>query len=448
MKNTEIVRITAYSHEGKGIARLDKLVLFIEGALKGELVEVEITEKKKNYALAKIVEIIEESPERVAADTEQTGGCNLAHASYKHQLEIKEEIIDNALRKLPGIDQVLREDILPADLAEKYRNKGRFRMNFAMDGSLSFGFYEEGSHVFRNSKESILYSDQVNQLLKDLAEIIGQEEKRQAGLFGNLENLMIRESGKSGQMMLVFYGKELAGSHLKERLKEIVISNFPQVSALYLNEYNLLEGAKGKQSDSGFLEDSIGHLNFRIWPETFFQVHKSQTLKLYEKVADYLEIESGAAQANLIIDAYGGIGTIGSFIAQGARKVISIDQYEGAKKEGQLAARLNGIDNIEFIVGKVEEILPELAEKKHMESAPDVIILDPPRAGCKREVLEAASKMKVPTILYVSCNPGSLGRDLKILTEEGYKIEKVVGVDMFPQTRHVECVTLMSRIDK
>ena len=447
MKKTHIVEITAYSHEGKGIARLDKLVLFIEGALKGELVEVEINQKKKRYAFAEIIRIIERSPYRVERDPERTGGSNLAHASYDHQLEIKEEIITSALRLLPGIEEADRENIIKSYLAEGYRNKGGFRINFSQYGQARFGFYEEGSHNFRYSQESILYSKQVNDLLKKLADILSRKEKENPGLFSSLENLMIRESGKNDHLMLVFStGGKKSGQKekkallsLEKKLREIVMKNFPQVSSLYLNNKDLLQGIEGYIP---YLEDSIGHLTFRIWPETFFQVHKRQTLRLYEKVAEYLEIESGQAKVDLFIDAYGGIGTIGSFVAQGAKKVLSIDQYEGAKKEGTLAAKLNGIDNIEFLVGKVEDLLPKMAKEKA-----DALILDPPRAGAKPEVLQAIGKMQIPRIVYVSCNPASLGRDLKILIEEyGYKLEKIVGVDMFPQTSHVECVTLMSRV--
>ena len=237
-------------------------------------------------------------------------------------------------------------------------------------------------------------------------------------------------------MIITSDNKKIPGKIVSKLIEEI-----PQIVSVYQN-INLARGheilgrknmlLKGRE----WISDKIGKFEFRLYPGTFFQVNSFQTDKLYRKALEYLDPDKN----ELIVDAYGGIGTIGSYIAEKAEKVISIDEYRDAEKEGKIAAEANGLKNMEFRTGRVEDVLPELKEKI------DGIILDPPRGGCKREVLETIIEKKVPKIVYVSCNPSTLGRDLRILAEEGdYVAEKVRPVDMFPQTSHVEVLTLLTR---
>jgi 23S rRNA (uracil1939-C5)-methyltransferase len=441
-----VVEITGYTHEGQGVARIGDLVVFTEKGLKNEKLEIEITEVKKNFARGKIIDIIEKSPFRVEPDYEKMGGCNLAHVSYEHQLEIKEEIITNALRMVPGIEEAQREKIISSDKPERYRNKGHFQIQRNKDGKISFGFFEEGSHNFVVSKESVLYSEKINKILGKIGTILSNEGKditiyhRRTGQ-GNLKNIMIRENRKTDEIMLVFVTAE--SKKLSKKFIGKISDEIPEATSIYQNlnpgrNHEVLGKKNIHLKGKEYITDNISKFKFQIYPATFFQINKTQTEKLYKKAMEYLNPE----KEETIVDAFGGIGTIGSFIAETAGKVISIDDYEGSEKEGKASAEINKINNIEFLTGKVEEVLPKL------EVNPDAIVLDPPRGGSKKEVLDAIIEKKITRIVYISCNPGTLGRDLKILAEEGnYKVEKIIGIDMFSGTSHVECVVGIQRVE-
>lgn len=439
-----VVTISGYTHEGQGVARIKDLVVFVDKGIKEEELEIEITEIKKNFARGKILNIIKASPFRLEVSTDKAGGCNLAHVSYGHQLEVKEEIITNALKMVPGIENVPREKIISSDKQQGYRNKGHFQIQRDKDGKVKFGFFEEGSHNFTVSKGSLLYSGKLNKVLEKLTVILSNEGKdisiyhRRTGQ-GSLKNIMLRESKKTGEIMMVFVTSDV--KKISKKIISKITQEIPEVTSIYQNlnpgrNHEVLGNRnihlKGKET----ITDSIGELNFELYPGTFFQVNNKQTEKLYKKVLEYLDPDKD----DVVIDAFAGIGTIGSYISKNVKKVVAIDEYEGIKKEGKVSAQLNEISNLDFVKGKVEDILPRLNYN------PNAIILDPPRGGVKKEVLDEIIAKNIPKIVYVSCNPGTLGRDLKILVEEGnYKIEKLTGVDMFSMTSHVECIALIQR---
>ena len=442
-KEVETVEITGYTHEGQGVARISDMVVFVKGALVGEKVIIEIMERKKSYARAIIREILVPSPHRVPVNPAETGGCNLAHASYAHQLEIKNQIVANALRAIPGVTSETLAPIIPSEQPIRYRNKGHFQVQRRGLDKIHFGFYEEGTHNFSPGESSILYSEKVNQALQKLAALLKEEKITvydRRSQKGTLRYIMIRESFSTGEMMLVMVTAETR--KLNKSLISKIHRTIPEFTSIYQN-INLTRGheilgkstmhLRGEES----ITDKIGKYTYNLFPGTFFQVNTVQTEKLYAKVLEFLEPKP----EDLVVDAYGGIGTIGMYIAGSVRQVISVDSYKDAEKEGKISAEKNGITNLEFRTGKVEEILPE------MEEEIQALIIDPPRAGCKKEVLESIVEKRIPRIIYVSCNPSTLARDLAILTEGGaYQVEQIQPYDQFSQTSHVETVTLITRV--
>jgi len=440
------IEIHGLSHQGEGVGRVDNFAVFIKGAIPGEKVLARITEVKKNFAQGELLKVISPSAARIdppCSWADRCGGCQLQHISYEKQLELKRNIVHDALEKIAG----LNIEVLPTlgmECPWRYRNKGNFQVE-KVDDKILLGFYEPGSYNFVPGKHSLLFSETVNKVVNYLEELLSKENisvyDRKTGR-GYLRNVLIRESKAQGELMIVFVTNDsawkLAG------VADNLIKAFPQVVSVYQNinrqkkaplfgpQFKHIQGKK-------VIEDKIGPFIFNISPDSFFQVNNLQTEVLYEKVAEYASLTG----EETVIDAYCGIGSIAIFIAGQVKKVYGIEINETAIKDARENARLNKISNSEFMVGKAEEWLPRWVEEGNRA---DVVIVDPPRKGCAPETLEAIAKAKPKRVVYVSCNPATLARDLKFLAARGFVVGEVQPVDMFPQTSHVECVTLMSRV--
>lgn len=440
MKTGDIIQltITGISHQGYGIGRHDNIVVFVPGAMLKETVMTKVLEYKKKMAMAKLLEILVPSAYRIQPRCEQNGvcgGCELQHCDNRYQLQVKQQIVQDALTRL-GRMEVFVEPVIGMENPWRYRNKAIFHVNYQRN-AVRLGFYEQGSHQFVPAASCLLFSEKVNQLVHKLEVLI-----QNSGCAYYIDKVMIRESQYSGEIMVVFVTQE-ATWRLSELVKQLMRE--PNVVSVYHNintnlkvmlgrNFRLLEGKET-------IEDTIGSFHYQISPQSFFQVNNEQAKVLYETALTFAQL-TGKEQ---VVDVYCGIGTISLYLAQKALHVTGIELVHQAVLDARNNASRNGVENCTFVAAKAEEWLPKWIQKGNKI---DVAIVDPPRKGCETKALDALIQSEVERIVYVSCNPSTLARDVKYLCEYGYEIKKVQPVDLFCQSWHVETVCLMSKKEK
>lgn len=434
--------INGYSHQGEGIGRVNNFTVFVPGAILGERVRVKISEVKKNFARGELKEVISYSPHRIKPLCPVyylCGGCHLQHIAYEKQLEVKKGIVENALGRI-GNQNIKVSTTIGMKDPWRYRNKGYFQMN-QEKGKVRLGFYKAGSYDFVPASGCVLFSLQINRLVSYLEDQLSLQKVtvyNSKTREGNLRNILIRESRSTGEIMIIFITKEYNLGFGQNILNDLV-KTFPQVISIYQNINKspkaVLQGKnfrilKGKPD----LEDAIGPFKFKISPQSFFQVNALQAEILNEKALEYANLSG----EETVIDSYCGTATISIYVAKQAKKVYGIEVEKSAVRDAKINCELNGISNLKLFSGKAEEWLyrwRRSGEEVHL------IIVDPPRRGCSSKVLKEIIKIKPKKIIYVSCNPATLARDLKYLTkDDDYKLKKVLPIDMFPQTSHVECI--------
>ena len=445
-KNLHRVKISGYAHDGAGVGRIGGRVIFVPEALRGEEVLVEIKGRKKGVLRGRVKEILCSSAERLeptCAVYAQCGGCQLQHVTYDAQLRIKQEIVRDTLQRLGGFKDITVQPVLGMETPWRYRNKGYFQVGRQKD-KVSLGFFEEGSHCLVAEPCRHLFSPKVTSLLEFLEELLTafQVKVAEKGLPG-LQQILIRESRAKGEILLVFIysGKY---SDKKEAIAREISRKYPEVVGVCQSEKTRAAGAMlGGKSEiiwgRDWLEEKIGPFSFIISPASFFQVNSLQTNVLYEKVLEYAAL-SGKEE---VIDAYCGIGTISLFLAQQAGKLTGIEIVPEAVVDARKNAERNGINNVEFVQGKAEKIMPQMVARG---ARPQVVVVDPPRKGCGRELLDSIIAVSPQRVVYVSCNPATLARDLRHLVNGGYTVAEVQPVDMFPQTGHVEAIILLQNL--
>ena len=429
------LEITGISHQGYGIGRIENLVVFVPGAMLGETVIAEVVEYKKKMVTAQLIEVLEPSLQRIApscGQSERCGGCELQHCDYAYQLQAKRQIVQDAITRLGRVELEV-EPVLGMEYPWQYRNKGIFHADYSA-GSVQLGFYEQGSHSFVPAGNCMLFSNAVNGLVTKLEQLI-----QNSGKANYIHKVMIRESRLNGALMVVFVTEDTAW-----RLPDLTkaVAEYPNVVSVYHNhnsnpklmlgrKFNLLYGQET-------IEDTIGQFHFQISPQSFFQVNNEQAEVLYAKALEFADL-TGNEQ---VADVYCGIGTISLYLAQKAQSVIGIESVAQAIQDAKENAKANGVENCTFVAAKAEEWLPKWVKKGNKL---DVAIIDPPRKGCEPPALDALITSEAETIVYVSCNPSTLARDVKYLCENGYTLEKVQPVDLFPQTFHCECVAKLTK---
>lgn len=442
------VEIIDLGDAGEGIGRVDGLTFFIEGGLPGDLVEAVVTQVKKNYAVAKLIKVKRPSEGRVEAACpvfKQCGGCQIMSLDYeKAQLPFKQKVVQDALARIGGFKDVVVEPIIGMQSPNRYRNKGQYPV--AMQGPLAqIGFYKKGSHQVVDVKDCLLQAENhgtINQIIRDFVIEFKIPVYDEATTKGILRHVMIRNA-KDGSTMVVLV-VNANGLHHENELKKRLVEAVPGIQSIVINtnksKGNRVLGFENRViHGSETIVDHIEELVFEISTLSFFQVNPKQTEVLYGKALEF----AGLKGTETVVDIYCGIGTISLFLAKEAKKVIGVELVEPAIIDARANATRNGFDNCEFHVGKAEEVLPKLHEEGQKA---DVIVVDPPRKGCEPEVLESMLKMAPERIVYVSCKPSTMSRDLKILcVEGGYEIVKVQPVDMFPHTTHVECVVKLEK---
>ncbi len=458
-KNDElIVTIEDQGINGEGIGKENGYTLFVKDTVIGDKCKVKIMKAKKNYAFAKLLEIIEPSEHRVEEKcpvAKQCGGCQLQSMDYETQLKFKEEKVFNNLKRIGGLDtcQIPMKEIIGMDEPYYYRNKTQFPVGRNKDGEIAYGFYAGRTHSIIETPGCVLgmridgrdvckeIMDTVISFMKE-NDIDPYDEQTQTGF---VRHVLIRISESTKQIMVcvVTNSNELPeADKLVEKLK--AIPNMTSISINTNKEFgNVIMGSKTVHLfGPGYIEDAIGENIFRISPESFFQVNSKQVEKLYEKAIEY----AGLTGEETVWDLYCGTGTITLSMAKNAKKIYGVEIVRNAVEDAKNNAIMNHIDNAEFLLGAAEEVVPNYFDESEGEEChPDVIVVDPPRKGCDQNLLQTMASMKPDRIVYVSCDSATLARDVAWLKENGYKLNEVTPVDMFPQTVHVESVALMSK---
>ncbi|RNA66775.1 23S rRNA (uracil(1939)-C(5))-methyltransferase RlmD [Alteribacter keqinensis] len=430
------------THDGAGVAKVNGYPIFVPRALPDEEAEIKIIKVKKNFAIGRLINVTKESSNRTKPPCpifKRCGGCQLQHLSYEGQLEYKQKHVKDVLARIGGLPDVPVHETLGMEDPWRYRNKAQVPVG-ERGGHIIAGFYAERSHEIVDMPNCVIQheeNDKVVQLVKGLAKKYGIRAYDEKKHKGTLRHIVTRHGKTSGELMVVLVtrGKELPN---KKNLVDDIRENLPHVTSIVQNinpkRTNVIFGEKTEVLwGEDVIYDSIGDIRFAISPRSFYQVNPSQTKVLYDKALEYADLSG----SETVIDAYCGIGTISLFLAQKAKKVLGVEVVPEAIKDAKNNAKLNGLTNTDFVVGEAEKVMPWWSAQG---VRPEVVVVDPPRKGCDEELLEAIVNMKPERVVYVSCNPATLARDLKYLDEHGYETKEVQPVDMFPQTTHVECV--------
>ncbi len=440
MKKNDIfeIEITGTTEEGDGVGRADKMAVFVPYALLGERVRVVIVKVLKNYAAGKLLEVITPSPDRIKSECKyfyKCGGCRFWNVTYETELLYKRQKVEDCIRRIAKLD-ICVPPVLGAENQRGYRNKGQFPVS--ADG---IGIYAQHSHRVIDIDGCIIQDETNPQVLKAvrkwMAEYNIEPYNEQTGK-GCVRHIYTR-CGDSGKMVCIVSNLEKL-PHSAE-LVEILRQSVDGLSGVLLNfnnkRTNVVLGTRFRTLwGSDYITDKLGDCTFRLSPLSFYQVNKAQTEVLYSVARDFADLSG----SEIVWDLYCGTGTIGQFMAKSARKIVGIEVVPSAIANAKENARLNGIENCEYYCGTAEEIAPKLKGE-----TPDVVILDPPRKGCEESLLRTVAKTGAKRIVYVSCKPSTLARDLKILTELGYTAEKLQAIDLFPRTPHIETVCLLSK---
>ncbi len=486
-KNQEYeITIEDMGNEGEGIGRIDGMAVFVKDAVVGDVARIKIIKAKKNYAYGRLMELVSSSAYRVdpiCPHARRCGGCSIMQVNYAKQLAWKQDKVMNCLKRIGGITNVeeLMEPIIGMETlgvakytsqakgngecfpAIRYRNKAQFPVRRDKDGNIAIGFYAGRTHSVIDTDVCYLQDIVNDEIIKrfrgflEKYQVEPYDEEQHTGL---VRHILTRVGRKTGEVMIcvIINGTELVGCvpkntpNLKDKYmnveQELVkcMEDIPGITSISVNvnreKTNRILGDKCRTIwGSDTITDYIGNVKYQINPLSFYQVNPEQTEKLYGKALEYADLHGDET----VWDLYCGIGTISLFLAQKAKKVMGVEIIPEAIDDARKNAKMNGFDNVEFFVGKAEEVLPEQYEKYGVYA--DVIVVDPPRKGCDEVAISTMVKMQPKKIVYVSCDPATLARDVKMLVAAGYEVKKVCAVDQFGHTGHIEVVTCLQRMD-
>lgn len=434
--------------DGEGIGKADGFTVFVKDAVIGDTVTAKIIKAKKNYGYGRLMEVLKPSPYRVEPKCEfarQCGGCQLQALSYDQQLVFKTNKVKGHLERIGGFTDIPMEPIIGMDELFHYRNKAQFPVGRNKEGKIVTGFYAGRTHNIIENRDCALGVPENKEVLDRVIahmEKYGIEPYNEATGKGLVRHVLIRYGYFTKEVMvcLILNGNKLP----KEEQLVKSLCEIPGMTSITINvnkkhsnvilgeEIRLLWGQE-------YITDRIGDISYQISPLSFYQVNPMQTQKLYAKALEYADLHG----EETVWDLYCGIGTISLFLAQKAKFVRGVEIVPAAIENAKENAKLNGLENTEFFVGKAEEVLPREYKKNGVYA--DVIVVDPPRKGCDETLLETMIEMNPERIVYVSCDSATLARDLKYLCERGYELRKVCPVDQFGMTVHVETVVLLSK---
>ncbi|WP_297199397.1 23S rRNA (uracil(1939)-C(5))-methyltransferase RlmD [Thermanaeromonas sp.] len=428
----EKVLIFGCSHRGEGLGRLPSgQIIFVPYALPGEEVECRITEAKRDYSRGRLEKILTSSPHRVEPPCPvyyACGGCHLQHADYSFQLEIKKRQVEDALSRIGKLKDFTLKPLVGLNPPWRYRNKIGLHAG-EINGVPRLSLYREGSHILVDTRDCLLVPEDMVKVWQAVEGSLPAMQNLPETKNNGLSGAIIRKSFHTGELMSILVGlPDLQGGRtLVQKLCKAGVSS---VIALFPGKgVRVLAGP-------GYLWERIGSFRFRLSPLSFFQVNPRQTDTLYKIVLDY----AGLTGKETVLDVYSGTGTIALFLSPRAARVYALEVSKEALQDAYANAKENKIDNVFFIHGYAERTLPRLLNEG---LTPEVIVLDPPRQGCHPKVLEAVASIRPRCLIYISCYPPTLARDLLYLCRRGYRVKEIQPVDMFPQTHHVECVALV-----
>ena len=448
---------------GEGLGRVDGFTVFVPMSVPGDKLEIDIISVKKSYARGLITRIIEPSKDRIEdlskVSFEDFDGCDFGMLKYEKQLEYKDKMLEEVLTKISGIDleNVQVGKIIGSDEKVNYRNKTAEPF-FKKDGIIQTGFYSRKSHNVFLAKESLLKSEIAKMIIDKFLQKVNSFSgiKKEFKVFNEINNtgflkqIMVRNNEKNEVMIIVIVNKNSQYNQLSKVLEEMYDEN-ECIKSVYISvktdQNNVILGKNIHLFGSQYLEEEMEGLKFKIYPNSFFQINKKQALKLYDTAIEFLNEEknnknNGKIYEKTVIDAFSGTGTIAMMLSKNIKKVIGIESVESSTLAAKLTSYENSIQNVEFVNGKVEKELPKILKRENIGA----IVFDPPRRGIEEIALKSVIKNKIEKIVYISCNPATFARDVKILTENGYVLKKITPVDMFPQTAHIEVVGLLEKL--
>ena len=445
-KNQEyIVEIIDNGYEGEGIAKIDNFTIFIQGAIKGEKVKILIVKVLSSHAFGKILEFIEKSDERQEADCstyKRCGGCNLRHIKYGETLKMKQNAVQGLVNKTLK-NKIQVQETVGMENPFHYRNKAQYPLGINKDSQPVIGVFANRTHEVIPMEKCLIQNPKSEEIAKFILEFIKQNnisiynEETRKGLF---RHIVIKVGIKTNQIMciLVVNGKNIPK---ESELIDGLTIKFSEIKTIVKNinmkNTNVILGQENiNLYGDGYIEDNLGEYTFKISPLSFYQVNPIQAEKLYNLGVEMAQI----SKEDTVFDLYCGIGTISLFMAKYAKKVYGIEIVKEAVEAAKENAILNKVDNTEFFAGDVEIVLDDLINKNGVKA--DIVMFDPPRKGLDKKSINNILNIRPKKIVYISCNPATLVRDLAEF-EELYDIQKIVPVDMFPWTSHVECCALM-----
>lgn len=461
-KNQEYeITIDDFGNDGEGIGHIDGMAVFVKDAAPMDVARIKIIKVKKNYAYGRLMELIKPSPYRVepvCPHGKRCGGCQIMHVSYAEQLKWKQNKVLNCLKRIGGVADAegKMEPIIGMEEPYlRYRNKAQFPVRRDKNGKVVIGFYAGRTHAVIDTDVCYLQdavNDEIIRRFRAFMEEYQVETYDEENHRGLVRHILTRIGRKTGEVMVcvIINGNELIGVVPDKKVcnieQELVdcLAGIKGMTSISINvnkeKTNRILGDSCRTLwGRDTITDYIGDVKYQINPLSFYQVNPVQTEKLYGKALEYADLKGDET----VWDLYCGIGTISLFLAQKAKKVYGVEIVPEAIEDARINGKLNGFDNVEFFVGKAEEVLPREYEKNGVYA--DVIVVDPPRKGCDIVAIRTMLQMKPKRIVYVSCDPATLARDVKLLREGGYEMEKWCATDMFPMSGHVETVCLLSR---
>ena len=440
------LEITDLSTSGDGVGRCEGRVVFVPDTVTGDRAMVRLTQVKSKYAQGRIHQLLEASADRIRPRcivADKCGGCQWQHIDYDYQRAAKRRQVIQALQRIGGFTQIKVEPILSTPYSLNYRNKSTYPLGISASGQVQAGYYRQGSHQLINLNQCPVQDARLHPLLANVKQDI---QRRGWSIYsetqhqGQLRHLSLRIGKRTGEMLLtlVTTNWELAG--IEEQAKTW-LQTYPQLVGVCLNQNqaktNVIWGTETRTiAGTGTIREIFAGIELQIGADTFFQVNTEAAELLLARLEELLDLQGN----EILVDAYCGIGTFTLPLALKVQQAIGIELQPSSIKQAQHNAEINQIDNVIFTAGSVEESLHQLKVK------PNIILLDPPRKGCDRTVIDALLSLQPNYIVYISCKPATLARDLKLLCEaENYQISLVQPVDFFPQTTHVECLTLLRK---
>ena len=443
------IKIDKIVFGGEGLGYYNGFAVFVPMSIPEDELEIEIISVKKTYARGLIKNIIKASPERIDSHKftfEDFYGCDFAMLKYESQLKYKKLMVEEVMRKIAGLPDIEISDVLASEDVYNYRNK--IIEPFSVYGNkIITGFFKRKSHEVFEVDENILNSKLGNRIIKELKEILNKNKisvYNEITHKGLLRNVMIRTNSNNEAMLVLIINSNKITENIKnllfrlrekiEEIKSIYISLNSKKTNTVIGEKNIF--IYGEES----IKENLNGIEFHISPTSFFQINVKQAKRLYDIAINFFD----NIDDKYIVDAYSGTGTIGMIMAKKAKKVYAIEIVKSASEDGEKTAKENGIENIEFINGSVEK---ELVNLINANKRIDTIIFDPPRKGLEASIIDKVAELNLKGVVYISCNPSTFARDVKLFSEKGYTLKKLQAVDMFPQTSHIETVALLSKLD-